>query len=218
MHPGHSTDLYYQDSTRIPGCRGQTTVSKEFIVSELRKLDKWLWTVEIDRFEDTTPKGVKKFANIIATLNSEATERLVLAAHYDSKLMDKDKSGRDFIGATDSAVPCAMLLDVAVSLNGLFHRKGEELAKGLQLIFFDGEEAFVKWTKEDSIYGSKHLAEVMAKRNHSVAVNKTELEVIDAFILLDLIGAKGVQFHHQFQETSGLFKRFQKIGKLLSIL
>ena len=28
----------------------------------------------------------------------------------------------------------------------------------LQFVFFDGEEAFKRWTSTDSIYGSRHLA------------------------------------------------------------
>lgn len=32
-----------------------------------------------------------------------------------------------------------------------------------QLVFFDGEEAFVKWTDTDSLYGSRHLAKKMAE-------------------------------------------------------
>jgi glutaminyl-peptide cyclotransferase len=32
----------------------------------------------------------------------------------------------------------------------------------LQLIFFDGEEAFVQWTDTDSLYGARHLAEKMS--------------------------------------------------------
>ena len=28
----------------------------------------------------------------------------------------------------------------------------------LQFIFFDGEEAFVNWSAQDSIYGARHLA------------------------------------------------------------
>ena len=28
----------------------------------------------------------------------------------------------------------------------------------LQFIFFDGEEAFVTWTQQDSLYGARHLA------------------------------------------------------------
>jgi len=33
----------------------------------------------------------------------------------------------------------------------------------LQLIFFDGEEAFVQWTPTDSLYGSRHLAKQMER-------------------------------------------------------
>ena len=51
-----------------------------------------------------------KFTNIIATLNPTANRRLVLACHYDSKKM------KNFVGATDSAVPCAILLDIAINL------------------------------------------------------------------------------------------------------
>lgn len=31
------------------------------------------------------------------------------------------------------------------------------------LIFFDGEEAFKTWSKTDSLYGSRHLAEKMSR-------------------------------------------------------
>ncbi|KAI8788113.1 glutaminyl-peptide cyclotransferase protein, partial [Biomphalaria glabrata] len=30
----------------------------------------------------------------------------------------------------------------------------------LQLLFFDGEEAFIRWSDDDSLYGSRHLAEL----------------------------------------------------------
>jgi len=31
----------------------------------------------------------------------------------------------------------------------------------VELVFFDGEEAFVHWTATDSLYGSRHLAKKM---------------------------------------------------------
>ena len=68
--------------------------------------------VEEDSFTDQTPHGIKPFRNIIATHNPKACKRLVLACHYDSKY---DPSGR-FLGATDSAVPCAMLIEMARNL------------------------------------------------------------------------------------------------------
>jgi glutaminyl-peptide cyclotransferase len=51
-----------------------------------------------------------EFTNIVATLDPTAPRRLVLACHYDSKKLP------NFVGATDSAVPCAILLDIAINL------------------------------------------------------------------------------------------------------
>ena len=70
------------------------------------------WQVELDSFDDNTPYGNKSFHNIVATLDPEAPRRLTLACHYDSKFFPTRRDGREFIGATDSAVPCAMLLDL----------------------------------------------------------------------------------------------------------
>lgn len=70
------------------------------------------WTVELDKFKARTPKGILNMTNIIATLNPMADRYMVIACHYDSKLMDFY-----FVGATDSAVPCAMMIYMAESLN-----------------------------------------------------------------------------------------------------
>ena len=50
----------------------------------------------------------------------------------------------------------------------------------LQLIFFDGEEAFVEWTATDSIYGSRHLAKVWKNTPYPPGNNQgtTELDRI----------------------------------------
>lgn len=61
-----------------------------------------------------------------------------------------------------------MMLDLAETLNPLLDKRKERLDAGeeddedvadmtLQLIFFDGEEAFVQWTDTDSIYGARYL-------------------------------------------------------------
>lgn len=71
------------------------------------------WSVEEDSFNDTTPFGEKRFTNIIAVRDPSASRSLTLACHFDSKLF----SDFEFIGATDSAVPCAMLIDLARHLN-----------------------------------------------------------------------------------------------------
>ena len=67
-----------------------------------------------------------------------------------------------------------MMLDVAETLDPLLSARAKRIEEGeldldededaaettLQLIFFDGEEAFVSWTDTDSIYGAKlvHLS------------------------------------------------------------
>ena len=85
------------------------------------KLTALNWHVEEDKFQDNTPYGTKTFTNIIATYDPTRKKRFVLAAHYDSKNMT-DGRGREFIAATDSAVPCAILLDVARQLNCLLNK------------------------------------------------------------------------------------------------
>lgn len=64
-------------------------------------------------FEDSTPYGTKPFTNIIATLDPHVDRRLVLAAHYDSKYF----RNHVFLGATDSALSVALLLDLALTLD-----------------------------------------------------------------------------------------------------
>ena len=61
-------------------------------------------------FEDETPNfGRLQFENVIAKLNPNARRYLALACHYDSKYTRE----RNFIGATDSAVPCAQMINLA---------------------------------------------------------------------------------------------------------
>lgn len=75
------------------------------------------WEVTLDSFRSMTPYGELPFTNIIATLNPSAKRRLVLACHHDSKYYPPQWHGREFQGATDSAVPCAMILELARALD-----------------------------------------------------------------------------------------------------
>lgn len=69
------------------------------------------WAVELDDFKAFAPNGTYDMTNIVATLNPMADRYIVIACHYDSKLMDFY-----FVGATDSAVPCAMMIYMAEML------------------------------------------------------------------------------------------------------
>lgn len=63
-----------------------------------------------------------------------------------------------------------MLLDLAEALDPLLERRKQRLEEGslddededvaettLQIVFFDGEEAFMDWTATDSVYGARYL-------------------------------------------------------------
>ncbi|XP_065185053.1 glutaminyl-peptide cyclotransferase-like [Sycon ciliatum] len=201
---------------RVPGSEGLVAV-RNYITSEFANNIKAPWHVEVDSFTDDTPVGNITFHNVIATLNPQAPRRLTLACHYDSKLFAPRGDGREFLGATDSAVPCAMLMELARRLDDKLMNRKKMMDVTLQLIFFDGEEAFVDWTATDSIYGSRHLAARMDNNSHVSDPDKTELDMMDALVLLDLIGSRQppLAFYDHFDNTTHLFKQLISIEKRL---
>ncbi|KAI9484409.1 hypothetical protein BDB00DRAFT_774987 [Zychaea mexicana] len=184
---------------RIAGTPGNAKV-RSIIVDHFKSLQ---WEVTLDTFTAATPVGAVEFSNIVATYNPKAQKRLVFSAHYDSKYYEDF----EFIGATDSAVPCAMLMELGVALDDALRRVGKSSDTTLQLVFFDGEEAFVRWTEEDSIYGAKHLAE----KWHSTG----DLEKIDVLVLLDLLGAPNPSLPNYYPSTSWLFEKLVEVEQRL---
>lgn len=62
------------------------------------------------------------------------------------------------LAATDSAAPCSMMFQIATNLKTILNEK-KQSEVSLRFIFFDGEEAFKDWNRQDSLYGSRHLAQ-----------------------------------------------------------
>ena len=199
---------------RVPGTPGNAAVRK-YIVDYIKNRTTE-WHLELDTFEDNTPFGRTQFSNIIATLDRSAPRRLVLACHYDSKYFATGK----FVGATDSAVPCAMLLDLVRIYDTVLSDRKYARNITLQLLFFDGEEAFQYWSPTDSIYGARHLAAKMESRPHPYATlsHLSELDAIEAFVLLDLIGVRQPKFHDFFPDTSHQYQELQLIERRLKSL
>nr|XP_045617078.1 glutaminyl-peptide cyclotransferase-like isoform X1 [Procambarus clarkii] len=198
---------------RVVGSENHANVRKH-IVKTMRDLG---WTVEESAFDDNTPFGQKRFTNIIANLNPNAPRHLVLACHYDSKI---DREGT-FIGATDSAVPCAMMLNLAkVMQANLDQHRQTQSDLTLQFIFFDGEEAFRQWSATDSLYGARNLAAKMEASAYpqSNADGTTYLNRIDLFVLLDLLGTKDVKFSSYFRNTDRWYARFMSYERRLNDL
>ena len=80
------------------------------------------------------------------------------------------------------------MINLAKTLrNELNAIKGRDLT--LQFIFFDGEEAFRRWSDTDSLYGSRNLAKTWAATPYShKGQNGNYLDRIEVFMLLDLLG------------------------------
>ncbi|TTK94546.1 Glutaminyl-peptide cyclotransferase [Bagarius yarrelli] len=201
---------------RHPGSRGSRNVRRH-VSSVLGSLSAG-WSVQIDSFNSETPHGPINFSNILAVLDPMAPRRLLLACHYDTKsiAVGNHESKQVFVGASDSAVPCAMLLELVTALDS--HLK---MLKQ-QLVFFDGAESFGEQSASDSLYGSRHLAEHMSRVPHPPGSEHTTLlHAVDLFILLALIGAPNPTFVNHFQNSSRWFdrlvlaeKRLHKLGLL----
>ncbi|XP_003416128.1 glutaminyl-peptide cyclotransferase isoform X1 [Loxodonta africana] len=200
---------------RYPGSPGSYT-ARQHIMKRIQRLQAD-WVLEVDTFLSQTPYGYRSFSNIISTLNPTAKRHLVLACHYDSKYFPH-WDNNVFVGATDSAVPCAMMLELARALDKrLLSLKNISDSKpdlSLQLIFFDGEEAFFHWSPQDSLYGSRHLASKMASTLHPPGATRTnQLQGMDLLVLLDLIGAPNPVFPNFFPNSARWFNRLQAIER-----
>nr|CAD7429433.1 unnamed protein product [Timema monikensis] len=163
------------------------------------------WTVETDVFKDSTPVfGTLQFTNVIAKLNPNAQRFLTLACHYDSKYVKE----YIFNGATDSAVPCSMMLNMAYVMRNVFNSAKNKSNISLQFIFFDGEEAFKEWSDTDSLYGARHLAQLWGNEPYSRGTQDrtTQLDRIDVLVLLDLLGAPDPSFFSFFPDTSSWYR------------
>ena len=88
------------------------------------------WSIEEDSFEQNTVVGRVRFTNIIATLDPNAPRRMVIACHYDSKV-----TPQGFLGATDSAAPCAQMINLAKTLQSeLNNLKGGTLVEEFSIL------------------------------------------------------------------------------------
>ena len=239
--PGHDFDINDGDllapilRPRVPGSPGSEAVLSHFVNFFEENLPRW--TLSFQNSTSTTPVSDGEevpFVNLIATRDPPWMDRegevgrLALVAHYDSKLTPEG-----FIGATDSAAPCAMLLHVARSIDEALTNKwdameaeragsgfdGLEEQKGVQILLLDGEEAFATWTSTDSLYGARALAEEWEDTMHStMSTYSTPLASIDLFVLLDLLGSADPRVPSYFKTTHWAYKHMAKAERRLRSL
>lgn len=151
--------------------------------------------VEDDSFTAETPAGKIPMRSIVAKFQGSKDGIIVLGSHIDTNYPLRNTN---FIGANDGASSTALLLAIADQLRG---KKLEGYS--IWLAFFDGEESIhsttpgdLKWDDNQSLYGSKHLAQKWQQDG----TNKK----IKAFLLADMIGDKDLGIARDSDSTPWL--------------
>ena len=156
--------------------------TRTYIVAELQKAG---LKPQLDSFDARTPRGFRKMVNIRASRAGSKPSIIALTGHYDTKLFDFP-----FVGASDGGSSAAWLLEMARATANL------KLENTLEFTFFDGEEAVVEWTADDSVYGSRYDVD---RR-----IREKSLQQLKALILVDMIGDKNLNIKKETQSTDWL--------------
>jgi glutaminyl-peptide cyclotransferase len=131
------------------------------------------WKVERQSFSDDTPRGKVQFVNLIATFGSSPS--FLACSHYDTKTFDNAR----FVGANDAGSSTGVLVELARVL-----AERPELANKVELVFFDGEEAYEAFTDTDGLYGSRYFAGQLAAQNKA--------KQFRGGVLFDMVGNKSL--------------------------
>jgi Zn-dependent M28 family amino/carboxypeptidase len=165
---------------------------QEYIQSELTSYG---CKVDTDSFTADTPVGRLPMKNIVAKIPGDKPGIIMLATHYDTKLMP------NFVGADDAGSSTGVMLELAHSLCS---KRG---AYQVWITFFDGEEAVKEWSDTDSRYGSRQMAAKLAMSG--------DLQKIKAFLLADIVGTRPPRFKRESDSTKWLVDLVWGVAKKL---
>ena len=148
--------------------------SRDYIEDQLRRSG---WQVMRQAFSDDSPQGKVQFVNLIARFSGEkkaASPSFLLCSHYDTKMFDAIR----FVGANDGGSSTGLLLELARIIG-----QHPNLARKIELVFFDGEEAFVRFSETDGLYGSRYFAKQL---------QRDDAKQFRAGILFDMVGDRSL--------------------------
>jgi len=167
---------------RVPNSKAHDEC-RQWLVDQLSQ-----WTDDVieQRFDAKAYTGeILKSTNIIGIFNPDAKERILLAAHWDTRFVadyDPDPARRNepILGADDGASGVGVLLEIARLLSE------NPVNVGVDIIFFDAEDQGSDGgnSPESWCLGAQHWS-----RNPHVKGYKAEFG-----ILLDMVGAVGARF------------------------
>ena len=159
--------------------------TRKYLVAELTSYG---LKVTEEPFTATTPTGKVDMVNVVAELPGASPETVVLSSHYDTRRM------ANFVGANDGGSSTGALLEIArVVADGAKTKKPEMT---IQFVFFDGEEAVIEWTDEDSTYGSRQF--VASRQKSGTLAN------VRGMVLLDMIGDRDLVIAREGHSTATL--------------
>ena len=188
---------------RVPGF-DEHKACKDYLVSQLKRHGA---NVQVQEFTSSflSVQNAPSF-NIIASYNPSASKRILMAAHWDSRLIaekdeNPDKKDKPIMGADDGASGTAVLLELARVL-----KSNPTSYIGIDIILFDAEDqgnAGEGWCQGSKFWArSPHRADYFA----------------DYGILLDMIGAEGAQFGYEGYSEQYALKYLDKVWGLAEFL
>ncbi len=173
---------------RIPNTSAHIKTG-DYLASMLKKFG---CEVIEQKFKPVTYDGkVLNARNIIGSLNPQASKRILLASHWDSRpFSDEDASQKNkpFDSANDGASGVGVILEILRTLQ----HTDKKPDVGIDVVFFDVEDwgPPSDYTKEVTapnggwLIGSEYWSRNLHKPNYSAYFG----------ILLDMVGAKGATF------------------------
>ncbi len=139
---------------RNPGSKGH----KDCLDFMTATLQGFADDVRLQQFTQAGYNGeILRLTNVIASFKPEATARILLCAHWDTRPRaehDPDRSRRNqaILGANDGASGVAVLMQIASLL------KSVRPKIGVDLVFFDGEDYGTEGDQANYLLGSRHFA------------------------------------------------------------
>ena len=152
--------------------------------------------VSVQTFSEQTPQGKITFRNITAEIPGKSSDFVIVGAHYDTKQF---LTFSGFQGANDGASGVA----AALSMIRALEQWNEKPPVGIRFIFFDGEEAFVSYSANDGLHGSRHAAALLK--------DSGELKQCRGMILMDMIGDKELDLTLSADTSPDLLKKLDRI-------
>ena len=153
---------------------------------------------EIDTWTEA-PAGTRlTFRNILARLPGRAPGRILIASHYDTKVLP---DAPVFAGANDSASSTGLLLELMRAFAKL---QPAWAGPTLEFAFFDGEECLDRYSATDGLRGSSRLA---ARLRDTGAAREYR-----AMILLDMVGDRDLKLTLPVDTDPGLARRLLRLA------